>query len=595
MNNIFDQSSSSENEFEPQKPLKKFWSYIKSLKKDSCGVSPLKRDGVLVSESKQKATILNSQYSSVFTKESSNEIPELEDSPHPSLPPLKVSLPGVLKLLNNLKIDKAAGPDKIHPRFLKTVSEEVAPLLVHLFQKSIDTGHVPTQWKCANITPVFKKGDKSDPANYRPVSLTSVPCKLLEHIISKHIMTHLESNNILTDSQHGFRAKRSCETQLLNFTQELLEGLANGDQYHVNIMDFSKAFDKVPHSRLLKKIEYYGIGENIHDWIKSFLSNRSQKVVVDGESSPSCDVDSGVPQGTVMGPILFLLFINDLPPTISSPCKLFADDLIVYRKITKQTDCNILQYDMNKLAKWERVWGMKFHPDKCETIIVSRKRKPHKHIYLLSGHPLKHVDEAKYLGVNISEDLDWSPHIRKVIIKANKSLGFIKRNLKAAPENIRSVAYKTLVRPQLEYCTSVWDPHHQNSVYQLEMVQRRAARFTLRRYHQTSSVSNMLTQLGWETLAERRAKFRLINLYKGVHNMIAIDCSHYLTPIQAQTRQSHSMTFRHISTRSDYHKFSFYPRTIPLWNSLPPSIIQSPTIGAFRNQLSKYTIPPPLM
>ena len=473
--------------------------------------------------------------------------------------------------------------------------EEVAPLFTFLFQKSIDSGYVPRQWRCANITPVFKKGECSDPANYRPVSLTSVPCKLLEHIVSKHIMNHMESNHILSDSQHGFRAKRSCETQLLNFTQELFRGMADGDQFHVNIMDFSKAFDKVPHARLLEKVRFYGIHDNIHSWIQSFLYNRTQKVLVDGMSSSTCDVISGVPQGTVMGPILFLLFINDLPSSITSGSKLFADDLIVYRKIVSPDDCLTLQSDMTFLAKWENDWGMKFHPDKCETIVITRKRNPNRQIYYLSGHPLKHTDEAKYLGVNISSNLDWSSHIKKTILKSNRTLGFVKRNLKSAPESIRGIAYKSLVRPQLEYCASVWDPHQHNLIQQLEMVQRRAARFTLRRYHRTSSVGAMLEQLGWETLAQRRAKFRLTMMYKGINNLVAIDYANYLVPITAPTRQMHNYTFRHISTRSNYFKFCFYPRTIPLWNSLPPNIAETPSIGVFRNSLSKYTIPAPMM
>ena len=202
-------------------------------------------------------------------------------------------------------------------------------------------------------------------------------------------MNHLEQNNLLSDCQHGFRSKRSCESQLLNFTQELYRGIADGQQYDVNIMDFSKAFDRVPHHRLLKKIKFYGIKGPVLTWLGSFLALRSQRVLVDGESSDFCKVVSGVPQGTVLGPVLFLVFINDLPSTVNSQCKLFADDLVIYREVKCREDEKRMQEDLDKLSEWEDTWGMKFHPDKCEHIIITRKRSPHISSYTLRGHQLQ--------------------------------------------------------------------------------------------------------------------------------------------------------------------------------------------------------------
>jgi hypothetical protein len=372
-------SSENDDDYEHhvhRQPLKKFWGYIKALKRDNSGTSPLKKDGVLITDAKGKANIMNDQYASVFTKEDTASVPNLGPCPNKKIQPLEISPKGVELLLSGLNPSKAAGPDSLHPRFLKEVSKELTPLLARLFQKSLEEGSVPVQWRTANVTPIFKKGERYVPANYRPVSLTAVICKTLEHIIARHIMYHLESEGLLADSQHGFRANRSCETQILNFTSEMTEGIAKGKQYDANVMDFSKAFDRVPHRRLLRKAEYCGIQGPILHWVSSFLSDRKQRVLIDGAHSDVRDVISGVPQGTVLGPVLFLIFINDLPGHISSSCKLFADDLVVYREIKDSQDAELLQKDMDSLAQWETKWGMKFNLDKCESISLTRKRHP---------------------------------------------------------------------------------------------------------------------------------------------------------------------------------------------------------------------------
>ncbi len=377
--------------------LKKFWGYVKSLRRDACGVSPLKKEGITHSSSEAKSEILNQQFASVFTKEDTSEVPEIPGpSPYPDLPPIQVNVQGVSKLLSGLNPHKAMGPDQVHARFLKEVAVELAPALTQLYQATLDQGKIPEEWRKALVTPLFKKGERAKASNYRPVSLTSICCKLLEHIIHHHIMDHFDLHHVLNDAQHGFRKRRSCETQLILTVQDLAKGLDEKSQIDAVLLDFSKAFDKVPHQRLHNKLYYYGVRGQVLLWIDDFLAGRSQSVVCDGHQSTPCDVMSGVPQGMVLGPLLFLTYINDLPEAVSSQTRLFADDALVYREISCPEDAQVLQNDLNALQQWEAKWLMHFNPDKCEVLRITQKRK---HIiqadYTIHDQNLQVVKEAK--------------------------------------------------------------------------------------------------------------------------------------------------------------------------------------------------------
>jgi hypothetical protein len=286
-----------------------------------------------------RANILNEQFSLVFNRnEDTNNIKDKGTSPHIRMPDINITTPGVAKLLRNLNIHKATGPDNLPTRLLKTVASQIAPALTTFFQASVAQGKIPSQWKSANVVPIYKKGDRSIAANYRPVSLTSVCCKTLEHIISSSIMKHLDCNNILTDAQHGFRKKRSCESQLILSLDDFAKNIDNSEQTDVILLDFSKAFDKVPHERLLRKIHYYGVTGCTLRWLRDFLSERQQTVLVEGSVSTTAPVLSGVPQGSVLGPLLFLMYINDLPEYVKlSKVRLFADDCVLYNRIKTRT------------------------------------------------------------------------------------------------------------------------------------------------------------------------------------------------------------------------------------------------------------------
>ena len=358
---------------------------------------------------------------------------------------------------------------------LQSLAKELATVLRFIFEQSLLTGDLPTDWTRANVAQVFKKGSKLQAVNYRPVSLTCITCKLFEHIICRHVLGHLEQHKILTELQHGFRSGRLCETQLITTFQDIAESYdKKGSQIDIAVLDFSKAFDTVPHDGLLSKLKHYGIDKNIWQWISNFLKNRKQCVVVDGISSSPVDVDSRVPQGTVLGPILFLLHINNLPSIVSSKVRLFADDCLIYKQIKNNNDQIELQRHLNLLESWGAKWGMCFNPAKCNIMRVSRKRSPFLHSYTLSGQVLGEVEDTKYLEVTLSDNLDWSKHITTTTTKANARFSFIKRNLKDCPKTLKELAYFSLVRSFTDYCSTVWDPHQKYNHDKLEMVQRRA-------------------------------------------------------------------------------------------------------------------------
>ena len=352
---------------------KKFWSYVKHSKSENFGISPLKtEDGVSITD-KNKAETLNSYFFSVFIQERL-PLPQMSPSPFCPIADLLFSPDGVAKQLAKLNPYKACGPDNLPARVLKEISQSASTWLAFIFQQSFDLGVVPSDWSKALVTAVFKRENKSDPSNYRPISLTSICCKVMEHIVLSHMAKHSSGNNILINEQHGFRQQFSCETQLISALHDWAKSINSRSQTDVTLLDFSKAFDSVLHQRLLLKLVYYGIRGNMLMWIKAFLSNRSQSVLINGTQSSSKPGLSGVPQGSVLGPVLFLLYINDIPSSVKSSLRLFADDCILYREIHDAQDCWTLQDDLKQLSSWSNTWQLHFNVKKCYHLGITCKK-----------------------------------------------------------------------------------------------------------------------------------------------------------------------------------------------------------------------------
>ena len=336
---------------------KQFWSFIKANKRECTGVPTLQINGQIITNDRDKANTLNNQFSSVFTPEI-YPIPQLAPSVYADIHFLEIGIDGVGKQLKNLNHNKATGPDELPARVLKETAAEIAPIITHIFQQSYNTSKLPDDWLQALVTPIHKKNLKSDPANYRPISLTCILCKIMEHIILSNMWKHLHKHNIILHFQHGFQSALSCESQLIETVHDWITAIDNKTQIDAILLDFAKAFDKVPHKRFLSKLAFYGITGNTKNWIKAFLSHRKQRVSVNGFLSNNTCATSGVPQGTVLGPVLFLLYINDINNNIQSPIRLFADDSIIYRKIKSETDNNILQSDLIQLQSWSNKWSL---------------------------------------------------------------------------------------------------------------------------------------------------------------------------------------------------------------------------------------------
>ena len=569
---------------------KRFWSLVKQLKKNYQSVPTLSVENELKTSPSSKAEALNQQFYSVFTRENNN-IPPIGFTKFTNMANIEFTTQGIVKILRELKPGKSAGPDNIPTWVLKEFALLIAPVLQVIYTQSYQTGILPNDWLTANIVPVYKKGDKSTPANYRPISLTSVCCKTMEHIICHSILDHLNTYNIINPIQHGFRPGLSCQTQLILLVDEILRAMDQRYQVDLIMLDFSKAFDTVAHKKLLRKLEHYGIESHTHLWIQTWLTNRTQKVVVEGEMSEKLKVLSGVPQGTVLGPLMFLLYVNDISTGIRSSIRLFADDCVLYRVIETTEDHNILQQDLNTLVEWSNQWQMTLNPDKCVIINCTRSLSPSSVAYSINNTVLKSVEQHKYLGVLLHNSMSWSNHIQEVINKASKTLNFVKRTLYQCEPSVKATAYTTLVRPILEYASVVWDPHQQYLIDKIEMVQRRAARWVKLDYRQTSSVSDMMDDLQWPTLLERRKYSRLTIFYKFLHHDPPdISIPEYYLPhsLSHITRLSHHQRLIPPLTSCNYYQKSFFPLTITDWNKLPNEVIECSTQDEFLYHLNFY-------
>jgi hypothetical protein len=462
-------------------------------------------------------------------------------------------------------------------------SHECSSYLVHIFQKSLITGQIPNEWKRANAVAIHKKGSKTDANNYRPISLTCICCKLLEHIIFKQIITDLENRNFFSPVQHGFRRNLSTITQLIEFQHDLQKVLDIGGQVDAVFLDYSKAFDKVPHCQLIDKLIKSGIPLPYVRWIQEYLYNRSQVVKLNSSTSESLPVTSGVPQGSVLGPLLFLVYINDITNFVQNvQIRLFADDCVIYRKVTCELDQQILNQALQQIESFSINAGMQINRDKTVFIRFTRKSDSNRFAYTLRAGLVQEVKEFKYLGLTFTNKLCWNLHINQVYSKCIQKMMFLKRSIRSSTVKVRELAYTTYVLPVLEYGCQVVDSSKRNQIDKLEKIQRKAARFIFQDFRRRSSPTQMMARLGWKPLSMRRKFHKLCLFFKIFHGQVRIDRNDYFELLSVRrTRRRHNLVVRPLFCRTVSFKDSFFPSAIEAWNSLPQNIVGLETYNAF--------------
>ncbi len=416
---------------------------------------------------------------------------------------------------------KASGPDTISPRMLREAANELSQPLSNIFNQLVSTGQFPQTWKIANVTPIYKKSNPADPTNYRPISLLSCLGKIMERCIHKHLYNYLITNNLLTEYQSGFRRGDSTTNQLVYIYNDICKALDDGKEIRVVFCDISKAFDRVWHRGLLTKLSSIGIDGALHKWFSSYLSSRQQRVVIHNSHSNWKKINAGVPQGSILGPLLFLIYINDIVNEINSNIRLFADDTSLYFIVDEPNIASrILNDDLDKIHNWSENWLVNFNPNKTETMLISRKqnRRIHPPLYM-NGTVIKQVDTHKHLGITFSETGKWHPHISSILTRAWQRIGML-RGLKFTLNRISlEKAYFSFIRPLIEYSDSMWDNCTLELKNELESIQIEAARIVTGATKLCSIEKIIYRKLKWECLDKRRKKHKLILFYKMKNNL----------------------------------------------------------------------------
>ena len=527
----------------------------------------------------------------------------------------------IYNILLHLDPNKAPGPDKIHGKILKKCAKSLALPLHILFRTSYYTCRIPNEWKLANVVPIYKKGSKNSVENYRPISLTSIIMKVYERVIRADLLKRCEHK--LSKNQHGFLPGRSCETQLIPFYDNLACTLNNGSRTDIVYFDFQKAFDSVNHDIILNKLKIqFNIDGLLLKFFVEYLKDRKQCVIIGNEKSSLLPVLSGVPQGSIVGPLLFVIFINDIGDKISenSCISLYADDTKLYREIKYDHDQEALQKDIDVLNDWSLKNLMKFHPDKSKILSVTLCKPPiystvlpiYNFTYCLGNIPIDLTRSQRDLGVTINSTLTWTEHNNLLYSKANKNLGLLKCTCHFV-KNIqqRRSLYLALIRSQFEHCSSVWSSNNTTTINKIESLQKKAIKWILSEEYY--SYSEEIYYLKCKKLDLLPIKFRMqLKDLKLLHNIInnksVIKLPYYIGFYTGGTRlrSSHLDNLCLISsikpkiTRnynksgelavSSFSQFSnsFFFRTINSWNSLPLEIRQVNTITEFEQKVRSH-------
>jgi hypothetical protein len=542
-------------------------------------------DDYLISES------FNEYFASVFTRDTVGPSGYKDETIN------KLDIDNILGTINRTSVEaklrklnvcKSPGPDDIPNVVLKETSSVIAKLLVHLFHTSVLNGCIPTEWKHAIVVPIHKTGNIKCKANYRPISLTCTVCKVLESMIFQNLLRYTSERCPIRDTQYGFRQNRSCTSQLIDYVNDLTAATDKGLCIDAVYLDFSKAFDKVSHSLLLQKLVNRKVPLTLINWISSFLLQRTQSVRIGTVLSAPKMVTSGVPQGSILGPLLFLLFVDDVDSVIEPNtfiCK-FADDLKLYYIFSPDNQTpvsgvqNPLQNSLNNVKKWSDKNMLPLNIAKCSVLHIGKKNQ--KSQYMLSNTPLNVKPYERDLGILVDERLSFDQQISAAVCKAKRLVGMMLHTFTSRNRNVILPVFNSLIRPVLEYASPVWNSasvHHTN---QLESVQRYVTKRIVG--HSTISYSDRLDRLRICTLSARRQYFDLVEMFKIIHGYTYAKCRTQVKFVQTTTR-GHTYRLRKPKSKLKIRMQTFLIRTTNSWNALPADIVNCRSLDLFKYRL----------
>jgi hypothetical protein len=584
---------------------KYFYSYAKSLSKVKSTVNMLFNENEqIVTDPKAMADVLQRQFSSVFSDPDSPDIQDPQfDSPE-IIQPLQdsdfvIKDEDILSAISDIPSDSASGPDGIPVILLKSCASELCQPIRLIWAESFRSGIVPQFYKETHISPLYKKGDRAKAVNYRPIALTSHIIKIYERILRKTMVRFADNNEILCNNQHGFRSGRSCLTQLLSHFDDIFLGLSKGADTDAIYLDYAKAFDKVDHRLLLNKLQKYGFHPKLLQWIESFLSDRLQNVVLGGISSFAAAIISGVPQGSVLGPLLFILFINDMKLCVnSSIIRFFADDTRILKHIFCEEDVIALQQDLDAVIKWAKCNNMALHEDKFELLV--HKYCPHNVIYELpfscqlltyqisNGDLLSPASYTKDLGVTVTSDLSWSRHVGIISSRATAAASWVLSAFKARDRNTMLTLFKSLVRSHLEYCCPLWNSNKVFDIQQLERVQRMFTSKIIGVGH--LDYWERLKSLKIMSLQRRRERYIIIHMWKTLHNRCPNDLQ---IQFSVPSRHGIKALLPSLAKSSSQRNQSLYDSSFAvmgprLWNIIPSQLHSVADPMQFKYKLTEF-------
>ena len=570
----------------------KFYRFVNSRLACKSGVGTLLNSNKEhVTADGEKAKLLNEFFASVGVKDNGvplNTAREVPDSVN--LDTVQFTPEAITQAIRRIKPKSSPGPDGFPPSLIRNVASSLAYPLSMIYQSFMSVGKVPEQWKKATVIPIFKGGLASEPSNYRPISLTSIFSKIMERVITVRLLSYCKQHGLISKQQHGFMNKRSTVSNLLDCLDDWTCALMNRDSVVVAYIDFQKAFDSVCHAKLFSRLSALGISGDLLDWLKSFLSNRTQCTRVGRSMSDPIGISSGVIQGSCLGPILFLLFVNSITKLFESgvKCVLFADDVKLYTVVKSVNDFANLQHGLDSVSAWSKEYQLPISIKKCSVIVIGSNNATVP--VNIDGQNIKYVTEVRDLGVIVDPTLKFNIHINRIVAKAKSRSCLIRKCFISRNPELLMRAFTVYVRPLIEYACCIWSPYYCYAIDKVESVQRRFTKFlpglTGLDY------PSRLAKLNLRSLEYRRLEQDLTLCYKILFGLIDVDSSKYFTLRQADCASTRGNPYKLLCSNchTDLRYNFFSERVVAIWNSLSPSIVSFNNLIAFKSTLKNINL-----